>query len=400
MRLHLVALPHTRVHRAHNGCAYTAKNLKACKMFAAAGHEVILYAPEGSDAPGAAETVECLSDAERRAIFGPDDPTRLPAWPDDAQTALFSARAAEAILERAQPHDLVLLTQGLTHKPIHDALLAPGPKPGATGAAKSRDRLPPKVLCIEPGVGYEGVFTGRCAFESHAWRHFVLAKYGHEVNSHWYSTVIPNYFDPADFPKLNPGGGKYLLFLGRVNSDKGPQAAGQIAAHLGMPLIVAGAGVRHTAPGVVEGNGVTITGDVEYYGPVTIAERAELLAGAACLLAPTMYVEPFGGVAVEAMMAGTPAVTTNLGAFTETVTPGVSGYRFNTFAEGVAAVEAAMKLNSADVQRYALERYSLDAVGPQFDAWFNRLTTLFHPAEWYTPPDEAAPSLDTGLRAP
>lgn len=387
MRLHLVALPHTRVHRDHNGCAYTAKNLKFAKMMGG-HHDLIVYAPEGSEAPGASEVVVCLSSGERAAIFGPDDPTRLPAWPTDGsggtpdQVGLFNERAAEAILERAQPGDLVLLTAGRTHLAIHAKLLNPGRKPGK---AKSRVRPAPRVMCVEPGVGYEGVFTGRCAYESYAWMHFVKGKWGHTNNSHWYDTVIPNYFDPADFPRLNPGSGDYLVFLGRCNNDKGVQVAGQIAAELAMPLIIAGAGVAETAPGRVQGNGVTITGDVEYYGPVTIEERAELLAGAACLLAPTLYIEPFGGVAVEAMMAGTPAVTTDLGAFTETVQPGVSGYRFSTFAEGVRAVERALELDPRNVQAYAHGRYSLEAVAPLFDAWFARQLTSWDPAGWYAP---------------
>jgi hypothetical protein len=391
VRLHLVALPHTRVHRDHNGCAYTAKTVKFCRMMGDR-HEILLYAAEGSDAPGAAEIVGCLSQAERVQTFGPDDPARLPAWPNDEQSALFNHRAGEAILDRAQPEDLVLLTGGRTHLPVWQKLQEPGPP---RGRPNGKQRKPPRVVCVEPGVGYEGVFTGRCAFESYTWMHFVKGKWGHTDNTHWYDTVIPNYFDPDDFPHVNQGGGEYLMFLGRVNPDKGVGVAAQIAREVGMPLLIAGAGVTETAPGRVVGNGVTAEGDVEYYGPVTIEERAELLAGAACLLAPTMYIEPFGGVAVEAMLAGTPAVTTDLGAFTETVQPGVSGYRFSTFQEGIDAVHAAMELDPRNVRAYALGRYSLAAVGPMFDRWLERQHTSFRPDGWYARRPEPAVQEET-----
>jgi len=400
VNLHLIHLPHTRVHRDQNGCAYTAKNLKFCKMMAGRGRRVILYASEGSDAPGADEVVVVQTDHERVSIFGRDDPTRLPAWPTDGsngtvdQVGLFNERAGESVLERCEPGDLVLLTGGRTHLRVYEMLANPGPDPrkGAPPGRTPPDRAAPMVLCCEPGVGYEGVFTQRCAYESHAWRHYVSGKWGHQSNGFWYDTVIPNYFDPDDFPHVNPkpGDGEYLLFLGRVNPDKGVGVAADIAQAVGLPLIIAGAGVGETAPGRVVGNGVVATGDVEYYGPVTIEERAQLLAGAACLLAPTQYIEPFGGVAVEAMMAGTPAVTTNIGAFTETVREGVSGYRFSSFQEGVDAVEAAMRLDAETIRAYALDHYSLAAVAPQFDWWFDRLATLFHPEGFYARRDLVA----------
>jgi glycosyltransferase involved in cell wall biosynthesis len=106
------------------------------------------------------------------------------------------------------------------------------------------------------------------------------------------------------------------------------------------------------------------------------------MAGAVATLVPTMYVEPFGGVAVEAMMAGCPALTTDWGAFTETVEEGVSGYRFRSLREGVAAVEAAAELDRERVRARAEERYSLEAVAPLYERWFSQLGTL-RGAGWY-----------------
>jgi hypothetical protein len=91
VRLHLVALPHTRVSRDFATCAYTQKALKFSKMMAAVGHEVVLYAPEGSD-ESYCELVPCLSETERVATFGWDDPNRLPFWPTDEQFSRFNVR--------------------------------------------------------------------------------------------------------------------------------------------------------------------------------------------------------------------------------------------------------------------------------------------------------------------
>lgn len=362
MRLHLVGFPHTRVAPEFCGCAYTAKTFKALKMWG--HHDVTLYATEGSDARGH-ELVECLTDAERVGLFGKDDPNRLPAWPTDEQWRLFNARAIVAILGRAEPHDLILLTAGWSQRAIKDAL--------------------PHLSSCEPGVGYEGILTDRCAFESHAWRHHVYAMKGIH-DGRWYDAVIPNYFDPDDFPHVNQGGGDYLLYVGRLIQRKGVHVAAEIAKATGLPLKVAGAGALEHQPGRIVAAEVTIEAPgVEYVGTVGVEERAELMAGARCLLTPTIYLEPFGGVAVEAMMAGTPVVATDWGAFTETVVDGETGFRFRTLGEAVEAVDAAAGLDPDDVRNFAHSRYSLDAVGPQFDRWFRQLDDLWRDG-WYTLP--------------
>jgi hypothetical protein len=146
----------------------------------------------------------------------------LPGLPNDAQTELFNQRAIEAIRERIEPRDLILLSAGWTHKAIAAA-------------------FPNHIVC-EPGVGYEGIFTNYCAFESYAWMHHVYALKG-ITDGRWFDAVIPNYFDPGDFPcHCSDGAGDYLLFLGRLISRKGPHIASQIANACGLPLIVAGAG--------------------------------------------------------------------------------------------------------------------------------------------------------------
>jgi glycosyltransferase involved in cell wall biosynthesis len=92
------------------------------------------------------------------------------------------------------------------------------------------------------------------------------------------------------------------------------------------------------------------------------------------------------------MMAGTPVIATDWGAFTETVCPGVSGYRFKTLQEGIAAVKNVVTLEPEKIRRYAMERYSLDAVRPQFDRWFKQLDSLWRKGWYELDVDKAPPA--------
>jgi glycosyltransferase involved in cell wall biosynthesis len=197
-----------------------------------------------------------------------------------------------------------------------------------------------------------------------------------------YDCVITNFFNPDDFT-LGTEPREFLLFLGRVNAKKGVHVAWQIAQAAGLPLVIAGPGGTATradgqitirADGILPLSGPTA--QLTYIGPVLPKLRAALLSKARAVLMPTQYIEPFGGVAVEAMLSGTPVVASDYGAFVETVTPDV-GIRYRTLQEAVDAVEAVQTLDPAAIRASAIARFSLDAVAPQFDRWFTQLDGLW-----------------------
>lgn len=337
--LHLVAFPHTRLDGGYDTCAYTQKIAKLRRM--PLGRNLIVYGCEGADVQ-VAKTMR-------------DDSTAAPEWPDEREWDQFNQAAIEAIRDRAEPGDLLLLAGGYSQRVIAE-------KVGM-------------LIACEPGVGYEGIATPFCAFESHAWRHYVYGLRG-IGDGRWFDTVIPNYFDPADFP-AGSGSGGYLLFMGRLIERKGIRVAAEIAETAGLPLVVAGPGDFST---------LDLPGDVSYVGVAAPLDRARLMGDAVALLAPTLYIEPFGGVAVEAQLCGTPAITPEFGAFSETVD---ERWRFATLAEAVDAVDCAWNADRQLIREHAAARFSLDAVAPMFDRWFSRLEQL-HAAGWYELERQAA----------
>jgi glycosyltransferase involved in cell wall biosynthesis len=361
--LHVVALPHTTLTEKDASCAYSQKVRKFVTMMEAEGHRVILYGPdEISCQPSEHVVIHTVDDRERWG-FGGDgfDTVRGPLIWDRGQPYWHESntRATDAIKERLDERDFLCLVTSCQDPIVH-----------ALGGWTS-------PISVEWAVGYEGVCGPFAAYESYAWMHHVYGiRQIRNGNGHQFDTVIPNFFDPDEFLEPTGVNDDYLLFIGRFIPLKGVEVAAALARRSGRKLVVAGPGVTHYSEGLIEAPEVRIEGDVHYVGQVGFAARADLMQNAYATLVPTLYVEPFGGVAVEAMMSGCPVVTSDWGSFTEIVTPDV-GRRFRTLRQGDQALAEIAELDRSRIREAAVARYSLDAVGPRFTAWFDSLYTLW-----------------------
>lgn len=402
MRFHVVSLPHTQVTSQYAACAFTQKVARFCQMMKAKGHKVFLYAGEEADAPRD-ELITCITEEQRKMMLGPGQHYTTIDWGRHTYWHQFNQNAIRAMGERLEQQDFICLIGGHAQKVIADAF--------------------PAHLSVEFGIGYSGTFAKYRVFESYAWMHAVYGAQAGDpshADGFWYDAVIPNQFDPALFPEIknlrpkglhgpidfglrgitdeeakakefivklssavarerrlheitckqcNPKG--YYLYVGRMIERKGYKIAQELCESLGKRLILAG-------PGDQWGYG-------EFVGEVDPAERYNLMAGATAMFAPTIYVEPFGTVTIEAMASGTPVLTTDWGAFTETVSQGVDGYRCRTwseFVEAMAKIESGRHLHRRHIRRRAFERFSIDVVATQYDAYFKRLSTLWGKG-WY-----------------
>lgn len=342
--LHVCALPHTTLTEKDAQCAYSMKVLKAVPMWQAKGHRVILYGPDEIDCePDEHVVVSTEADRLRWGYGGPNgyDTTKPFAW-DVTQPYWFETaqRTIDAMRERMprerRGHLVCLMTS--TQAPIADAVAGP------------RWNNPPVV---EWGVGYIGIDTrAHAAFESYAWMHSVYGIRG-IGDGRAFDQVIPNFFDASQFSVARKPSADYLLFIGRLILRKGPHVALEIAKRVGLPLYVAGPGAVEVTEGRIVGvDGVVLEGDVQHIGPVGFNDRNVLMRNAAATIVPTLYVEPFGGVAVEAMLAGSPVLASDWGSFTEIVIPDV-GARFRTPRQGAEAFQVVQKLNRKAIRESA-----------------------------------------------
>lgn len=353
MRFHHLAIPHTVTHHDYVACAYTQKVLKFSKMMTERGHTVYHYGHERSEVV-CSEHISVTNDWILEQAYGTHDWRRHQFrhnTGDFAHTE-FVRRSIPAIAQRAQPGDFLLCNWGFGHQPIAQAL--------------------PNLIAVEPGIGYtSGHFSDWRAYESHAVRNIVE---GANSPQRWYSWVIPNYFDPADFD-YSEEKDDYVLYLGRVTELKGVSTCIQAAQAVGVPLKIAG-------QGRLSDLGYAKTPDlVEEIGYADRETRRRLMSRARALIIATTYLEPFGGVVVEALLSGTPIITPHFGAFAEINQHGHTGYLCHTLREYCNAIKQADKISPADCRARGME-YSLDSVAPQFESWFSAIQECYTGQGW------------------
>jgi glycosyltransferase involved in cell wall biosynthesis len=362
LRFHLLGLAHLETNKSNSVCAYTQKVVKLARMIKEYGHTVYFYGVEGSDVE-CDEFIQVSTKEILKKAYGDYDRSRefFKHDPKDLAHQEFNKNAIQGILERKQDRDILLCPMGNYQKPIADAV---------------------QLLTVEPGIGYTGVFCSNRVFESYAWMHHV---YGllHMDDGVWYDAVIPNYFDPNDFP-FQSQKQDYLLYFGRIISRKGVQVASDVAKATGNQLYIVGQGSLNNPK---EGLQLSSEKHITYMPAVGPEERGKLLSNAKAVLMPTYYLEPFGGVNVEAQLCGTPVITTDWGAFPETVLHGITGYRCRVFEEFCWAVKNISNIKPKKCREWAEKNYSMKRIGKMYEEYFQRVYRLFDMG-WYTPNDE------------
>jgi glycosyltransferase involved in cell wall biosynthesis len=170
---------------------------------------------------------------------------------------------------------------------------------------------------------------------------------------------IPNALDFEHYP-CHPHKGDYLLYLGRMNHEKGAHRAVAVAMELGLPLKLAGKvqepKEKEYFAEFVEPH---LGGGIEYLGEVNHGAKVELLQNARATLFPIEWEEPFGLVMIESMACGTPVIATRHGAVPEVIEEdGRGGIVVDSWRHIPDALERADEIDPREARRYAEERFA------------------------------------------
>ncbi len=176
------------------------------------------------------------------------------------------------------------------------------------------------------------------------------------------AAVIHHGLDPSSF-SLQSEPEDYVCYVGKFSEAKGPLLAIEAARKLDLRLLLAGPEddyFRERIKPHIDGR------SVEYVGYVSGAQRDKLLGGAKALLYPIQSPEPFGLIQVEAMMCGTPVAAMRLGATSEIIDEGVTGYCADTPRDFAQQTLRCFELDRRRVRERAETRYSASRMAREY----------------------------------
>jgi glycosyltransferase involved in cell wall biosynthesis len=308
------------------------------------GHRVTLLAAPGSRS--SAHVVELLERAHPEAIgqalFEIDHVTRALEY-------------LEAAADRGMPFDIVHDHCSFSAFALADRIEAPllhtlhGPFTPDTSAFYRRHARKAWVSALSAAQRAQAPAGLRCA------------------------GVVPNPIDVAAWP-FQRHKQDYVLWVGRMAPEKGPHRAIRVARAAGRKLVLAGPvqpGQRAFFDAEVAPH---IDGDrVRYVEEVGGARKAALFAGAAALLMPIRWPEPFGMVMIEAMASGTPVVAFPEGAAGEVVLHRRSGYLVADESEMAAALGRLGDLDPEECRAVVAERFDVAVVARLYETAYRRV---------------------------
>jgi glycosyltransferase involved in cell wall biosynthesis len=185
-----------------------------------------------------------------------------------------------------------------------------------------------------------------------------------------YLATVYNGLSTEDF-EFNASPEDYLLFFGRIHPDKGTAEAIKIALNSKKTLLIAGIiQDEHYFRELVEPH---LGANIKFIGSAGPEKRNELLKGAAALLHPINFEEPFGLSVAEAMLCGTPVIAFNRGSMKELILDGETGFLVNNIEQAVNAVAQIPQLQRQQCRKWAAEQFSKEKMVKDYISLYDQI---------------------------
>ncbi len=176
-------------------------------------------------------------------------------------------------------------------------------------------------------------------------------------NSVEYQKYTPVYQVPKGAP---------LVYLGRVELDKGVHIAIKIAQKTGEKLIIAG-NISPNAQNYFDTQVTPHLNDqISYVGPLDDAGKNELLGKAKAFIFPLQVQEAFGITVAESMACGTPVIAFPYGSMPELIKEGVTGFVCHTEDEMAVKIASIPQLSRSACRQSVEERFSVRQMSEQY----------------------------------
>jgi glycosyltransferase involved in cell wall biosynthesis len=191
-------------------------------------------------------------------------------------------------------------------------------------------------------------------------------------------SVIYNCAAPERFPfvaSIDPETAP-LVFLGRLDRCKGAHHAIAVARRLNRRLVIAGniSPLAHERAYYEQEIAPKIDGTlVSYIGPVDDEQKRAFLGGAAAMLMPIEWEEPFPVVLPESMLCGTPLIAFRRGGVPEGIDDGRTGCLCDTVDEMAECVARLTQIDRREDRADAVRRFSDRAIVEAYESLYRRM---------------------------
>ena len=348
MIFHVPAVPMYPTRKEITISAFVQKVYNFCEYMTKEGHTVYHYGHPDSEV-NCTDHFDCITKRTYNKDYGNKSWKEM--YNEDIETAThiqLNEKAAKCIKEKKKSdNEFILAFWGMGHKELCD---------------KNSE-----MFIVEPSIGYDSMFAPYRVFETYTHMHLMLG-----LNKEHYPRptdhVIPPGFNLDDFT-FKKDKQDYLLYMGRMVDAKGISIAQGVSEVTKIPI-------KFVGPQNQENQLVMKNPLAEYIHTVSFEERKELLANAKCLLAPSLYMEPCGWIAIEAMLSGTPVICTDFGGFSQYVLQARTGFRCKDINEFCHAVFASEKLDNEHIRDYAVNKFSIKKQMDGYTAYFEYLQRM------------------------
>lgn len=133
---------------------------------------------------------------------------------------------------------------------------------------------------------------------------------------------LHNGIDWARPPRVDAAANTTILYVGRLDQEKGAHLLAQVAAGLRLPVLFVGDGPLRKEIEALPGMTVT--------GWIPRDEVRRHVSSARCLVFPSLWYETYGLVVSEAAACGVPALVSDVSAAAERINDGVTGWVFRS----------------------------------------------------------------------
>lgn len=202
--------------------------------------------------------------------------------------------------------------------------------------------------------------------------HFVSAKHEQNALANGCGWSAGYAYHGVETEELLPGDGSggYALYIGKIHPAKGVKEAVEMARAADVPIVLAGPIKSARCFGKL---GVD-DDKVKYVGVADWDMKRELYRNASAFINYVQIEEAFGLTMAESFACGTPVIGSANGSLPEVIDDGVTGYVVGSVEEGSKALK---RVRAGEISREACRNraenlFSIEAMGERYEALFAR----------------------------